>query len=232
MEITKEITRKNLVKFFPFWFLGIAFFLKIIAWDIYRIQFGEDGIIEYIQFVLYAISGLFLFVTFLQQLGERRYFLVTIFFVLCIGVLFVAMEEISWGQRILGFETPVDLKKKNVQGELTFHNVDLFHRYILHNAYILVAICGLFLIEKPKQIYRKFSKKIVDFVSPAENLKYYFFVVGSFYIFLQYVYPIEERFSGKGNPLVYPGDQEVFELVLAVAVFSYSFSKFGLRKSS
>lgn len=32
-------------------------------------------------------------------------------------------EEISWGQRIFGFETPDWLKTKNLQKETNFHNL-------------------------------------------------------------------------------------------------------------
>jgi len=35
----------------------------------------------------------------------------------------VAMEEISWGQRLLGFETPAAFRAINGQGETTLHNV-------------------------------------------------------------------------------------------------------------
>ena len=37
-----------------------------------------------------------------------------------------AGEEISWGQRILGIETPDVVSSRNVQKELTFHNLDIF----------------------------------------------------------------------------------------------------------
>jgi hypothetical protein len=41
-------------------------------------------------------------------------------------LFFVAAgEEISWGQRILGIETPALVRSRNVQKELTFHNLDI-----------------------------------------------------------------------------------------------------------
>lgn len=39
---------------------------------------------------------------------------------------FGAGEEISWGQRILGIETPNLIKGVNVQGEITIHNLNIF----------------------------------------------------------------------------------------------------------
>ena len=39
-------------------------------------------------------------------------------------VLFIAMgEEISWGQRILGFETPESISEINFQDEFNIHNI-------------------------------------------------------------------------------------------------------------
>jgi hypothetical protein len=37
----------------------------------------------------------------------------------------VAMEEISWGQRLIGFETPAALRAINGQGETTLHNIGM-----------------------------------------------------------------------------------------------------------
>jgi hypothetical protein len=38
----------------------------------------------------------------------------------------VSMEEISWGQRIIGFDTPPALREINGQGETTLHNIGPF----------------------------------------------------------------------------------------------------------
>ena len=42
---------------------------------------------------------------------------------LAIVVLFGAMEEVSWGQRVIGFETPATMEHLNRQGEFNIHNV-------------------------------------------------------------------------------------------------------------
>ncbi|MCB1121119.1 MAG: hypothetical protein KJT03_06205 [Verrucomicrobiae bacterium] len=50
----------------------------------------------------------------------------------CFGILFLfgAGEEISWGQRIFGFETPPAIREINGQDEFNVHNIDkgLFDR--------------------------------------------------------------------------------------------------------
>ncbi len=37
-------------------------------------------------------------------------------------------EEISWGQRILGIETPEALRMRNKQQEINLHNLDIFYK--------------------------------------------------------------------------------------------------------
>ena len=53
-----------------------------------------------------------------------------IFFLLFALMFFVFFgEEISWGQRIFGFETPEAIKVRNMQNEFNFHNIDVFHHW-------------------------------------------------------------------------------------------------------
>jgi hypothetical protein len=40
-----------------------------------------------------------------------------------LGMFVAAGEEISWGQRIFGIETPESIREDNVQGELNLHNL-------------------------------------------------------------------------------------------------------------
>ena len=46
---------------------------------------------------------------------------------LALVFLFGAGEEISWGQRILGFEPPAEIKEVNVQSEFNIHNLPVFN---------------------------------------------------------------------------------------------------------
>lgn len=55
---------------------------------------------------------------------------------------FTTLEEISWGQRILGFETPELLRKGNVQGEFNLHNLPWFHE-VRGYLTVTVGVCGV-----------------------------------------------------------------------------------------
>ena len=48
-------------------------------------------------------------------------------YLLALLFLFGAGEEISWGQRILGFEPPAAIKEVNVQSEFNIHNLPVFN---------------------------------------------------------------------------------------------------------
>jgi hypothetical protein len=50
-----------------------------------------------------------------------------VFYVLfALGMFFIGMEEISWGQQIFGWETPPDWGQANAQNETTLHNLGPF----------------------------------------------------------------------------------------------------------
>ncbi|HYI98122.1 MAG TPA: hypothetical protein VEX36_00360 [Thermoleophilaceae bacterium] len=90
----------------------------------------EDGIVEWVGTLGFLVaSGCFLAAFLLTRRTENRsrYTLVKRLSLLALALLlFVfAGEEISWGQRLLGLETPESLQTANVQSETNLHNLDL-----------------------------------------------------------------------------------------------------------
>lgn len=84
----------------------------------------EDGVIEYTQALLFLASAVAWLASMRTLHGDRRKRLFYALFALV--MLFLFLEEISWGQRILGTETPSTLEDVNVQGETNLHNLGLF----------------------------------------------------------------------------------------------------------
>jgi len=80
----------------------------------------EDGVIESATALLYGVSTLlFLILAFRSNSKKTAFFLI-----LWALLSFVIMgEEISWGQRIFGFETPEGLADINKQKEFNLHNI-------------------------------------------------------------------------------------------------------------
>lgn len=98
----------------------------------------EDYWIEHGTFVAFMLAGgLFLWAAVLEP-GFRT--LGPVAFAL--GAFFVGLEEVSWGQRIIGFETPELLEPHNWQGEMSLHNI-WFPKHVVTGS--LVILFGVLL---------------------------------------------------------------------------------------
>ena len=96
-----------LVFVFPFIIVAGLLALKVLRPGYYfRIAVREDGPFEYLTAISYLTASVFLFLSWRasRSLGNRF----VSFGFLAAGILFFLIfgEEISWGQRILGIETP------------------------------------------------------------------------------------------------------------------------------
>ncbi len=74
----------------------------------------------------------------------------TFHFVFALGLLLTAMEEIAWGQQLLGFPTPGFLQDVNRQGETTFHNMPGLHCHteLLRIAFGLGGLIGIIMARR------------------------------------------------------------------------------------
>jgi len=100
----------------------------------------EDGLVEWLTFVVLIVMSAFSFsmsFTFSRSGAEGRAKKVWLF----LGFLFFfgAMEEISWGQRILGIESPEWFLKHNRQFETNVHNL------VIHGVNLNKVVFGRFL---------------------------------------------------------------------------------------
>ncbi len=94
--------------------------LAAVDVQLYRVLAREDGWAEYLTAILFFMTGLLLLVT---ALSERSLVRRSVYILAGIAFLFAAGEEISWGQRILGFGTPDFLMGLNDHGEFNAHNI-------------------------------------------------------------------------------------------------------------
>ena len=134
---------------------------------------AENGPIELLTFIFLIAAGL----TGLRYAGSLRLaprsrFDAAFMTLFSFGVLFVGMEEISWGQWIFGFNTPDIVVKHNAQQELTVHNLAIWNDYIevLPLIFGLGGIIGLVL--RPIRIFRR--------IAPNPMLIYWFVTIAVF----------------------------------------------------
>ena len=104
--------------------LVAAFVALTIAYrPLYAALIEEDGIIESVQ--IGALVGLAIVGAAIAHrlLTRRRMVLGSLYFLAAAAAVFIFGEEISWGQRILGWATPAELAVLNQQGETNIHNI-------------------------------------------------------------------------------------------------------------
>jgi hypothetical protein len=105
--------------------------LFVLYWVIYAVapdfhkgwMQGEDKLVEWITFGGFIGASIVIGTAFVRfRNGMNRYekvyiALTALFFFVCAG------EEISWGQRVFGFETPEKVREINEQDEFNLHNI-------------------------------------------------------------------------------------------------------------
>ena len=106
----------------------------------------EDQLVEWVTFWCYfAASLLFLVVFYYRHAHDGKFEWFFIF--LALGCFFVAGEEISWGQRLIGFGTPEVMARYNYQNEFNFHNLGEWGRNLPRRLYMVSLF--LYLIVLP-----------------------------------------------------------------------------------
>ena len=168
---------------------------------------SEDGPLEWIQFIEYAISSILALLIYIRT--KRKKNINSIIWLLIAFLSFViAGEEISWGERItgIGINTISDI---NVQGETNFHNLPFFHNYLLDPIFEISCIfLGWF-------GWRKF-KNIKAF--PSKDLSLYFLFVALFYFYFD--------LSWASTTQQIRNDQEIFEFLLSTGIFLHCYKNF------
>jgi len=84
----------------------------------------EDNWAEYSTSVSFAITGiLLLLLSFKVNKSLQR----VVYLLIGISAIFIAGEEISWGQRLISLPSSLSfIKESNLQGEVTLHNLQMF----------------------------------------------------------------------------------------------------------
>lgn len=172
----------------------------------------EDGPVENLTAILALFSALLLFVAYI--LCRRDLILRTSsdtipMLGLVFLMVFFAGEEISWGQRILLFDTPAFLRDINEQHEFSLHNLRYVHLYKDGLLAIAILIWGVIL--PLARLYlpsvRRFQTKLWLPLPPIRFVAFFAAAIGFRVVF---------------KPLYGDGGQEVLEFLFAVAMFLVS----------
>ncbi|MCE3250006.1 MAG: hypothetical protein K0R41_3831, partial [Geminicoccaceae bacterium] len=184
---------------------------------------AEDNPVEYATFVVFLLAALVAVKLVVELRQQHETVLFLSYSLLAAGLFLIAMEEISWGQRIFGIDTPSFLERHNYKGEINFYNLGGFP---VHNAFIVVGLYGAFArLLVPGRVKRR-QPLLVEFFTPPYALFLYFSIPCSVYVYYQYLYhrylvPLDlewnEFYSGMyAEAFVTGKDQEPIELLLSL----------------
>lgn len=143
--------------------------IDTLPWINLKIYLGEDGVFEMATALFAFLAGaIMLYVCFRQTRWRARLLMCTV----GISFLLFAMEEISWGQRIVGWNTPDWLNQINNQGETTIHNL-ASHSLLnqLQATFLLICAATLFLLGRYSQeLVGRFDLNDVAHLLPDSGL--------------------------------------------------------------
>ena len=213
--------------------LGIAFFiaLYLIYWIVYHfspeahafwisgkgIRGAEDRSYEWLGFAGFFGAGVFSLLTLLHR--DKMPPKVALLF-LGLGFFYIvcAGEEVSWGQRVFGWETPENFKEANEQGETNLHNLE---NLPIHPKDIVSWFMKLFGIGLPVIFFYAFKKRdhlLRRCVAPLSLVPLFIFVE----VFNKLEKPIEplirEKFDRAAAILVRRQHEEIMETYWGLCV--------------
>jgi hypothetical protein len=132
--------RRILVILVPLAFGAIMIWIKLHSPAEYLDLNYEDHLIQNIQFALLLLGGIVLLVA-ARRAGPTSPYLRWATILGGAALLFMAGEEITWGQGIFHFGVPTYFAQNNVQDSLTIHNLTFFENKQDVN-YMLVGLAG------------------------------------------------------------------------------------------
>ncbi len=199
-------------------FLVTLIFLEYFFRDIYNFLEKEDSVFENLQFIGYLLSGLFSLRISLKLLIKKRRLQALLFLIFSLALLFIAGEEISWGQRIFHITTPQSIAEVNLQKEITVHNFRNIERktYFL---YMSMGLYGAFSWLGRKFLSRRFQKQVALFV-PRPKLFLYFFAAFAFFFFSLYLSTYYDLFTATITS--FDPWQELAELYLSLGLLQFT----------
>ena len=113
----------------------------------------------------------------LQGRGARA-----VTFLIAFAMFFAGMEEISWGQRIFGIETPEFLARYNRQGEIGLHNIAIggvkLNKLIFSQLLGIVTVLWLIALPPAYRRVPRLARFVDRLAVPVPRLRHVLFALG------------------------------------------------------
>ena len=133
--------------------------------------------------------------------------------------IFIAIEEISWGQRILGLDLP-EFFSESTQDEMNIHDLPAI-AYFEDPSFIIAGFIGalLWIIFQKSTNTNLYSFK--RFFVPRWYLMSYFLPVSIFYLILNLTPPEQISLQNLYWNFTFQKEQEPFEFLLSLGFFGF-----------
>jgi hypothetical protein len=215
------------VALFPLCAMILIVALKMVKPGMFMILNREDGFVEWATAIVYVGGSGFAASLALHFRRQKETLHAVLYAGLAIGMIFIAMEEISWGQRLLGIDTPDYIAQRNLQDELTFHNIDGFP---LHAAYIAVGLYGAFSRMIAQPVLGRRYPDLVNLLTPPRALFLFFFIPALLYGYYEFIWYTDlvprgvewSEYWAETPRFLIPGDQESIELLLSLGFLLFT----------
>ncbi len=156
----------------PFFLFAALYLVSLWPFNYFLEFVKEDHPIEYAQFFVLLFGAFYMFYLSVRLYKKKNYWFILSLLV-GLGFLFLAGDEISWGQRLIGLQTPEALVEKNRQGETTVHNLYAVEWLVgwMYSSLALLGVFGRYLA----QIFFKRFPKFVNLFAPKYLVGYFVF---------------------------------------------------------
>ena len=200
------VEKKQVVFLVPFVTFVVYQIVKINGVNV-DIFIRQEGILDSLQFPIYLVTALLVFSLFKKFEGKLKILVV----IIGIGILFVAFEEISWGQILFDFQTNDFFAYNNIQNEYNIHNLKIMQSYT-HLGYIIIGF-----IFSTKFIFDKILITKPNFLLFIPGFKYIGYNLPlALYYFIFFYTPFQSKIIN------YVG-QEYFEFMFSVGLLVFVF---------
>lgn len=194
----------------------------LLGKEAYKWFTDEDQVAENLQ-VLFLTLALVLCFVVMRRIWKAGYRVIALLYLaLGLGIFFLTGEEISWGQRIFGWQTSESMRAINKQGETNIHNLESV-RFVFKWIVVTIGAFGLFL---PLIVVRSKAlapyREVTSLVVPHYTFLPYFAII--------FLWKLQANLYRPPKKFYFVVEQysEVIELVLYIALFL--FMVYQLRK--
>ena len=167
---------------------SVAGMLMVVIFSFYP-RPEQEGFFETFQSILLVASAVILIIAALKSPKKIVYILIS----LALLFLFMFAEEISWGQRSLGYSSPEFFNEHNYQSELNIHNFfnpiyDIIYKVFGITFFTVLVLLWFFRKEKQNSLFVLFtppaSLSFLAFLMACATFGNREIFEGLFYIFL------------------------------------------------